>query len=90
MVQKIDFKDMCFGIQGLGRVNENCPIDLAEYTVPYAEGSAHIPIVPLPRKIVVSKKISNTVYGVTANFDIDGKYSILQQFKKLILSQSQN
>lgn len=90
MVQKIDFKDMCFGIQGLGRVKENCPIDLREYIVPYAEGKAYVPVVPLPNRIAISKKIGNTVYDVTANFDIDGKHSILQQFKKLILAQSQN
>ncbi len=90
MIQKIDFKDMCFGIQGLGRVNENCPIDLKEYTIPYAEGRANVPIIPLPKKIVISKKIGRTVYDITANFDIDGKRSILQQFKELILAQSQN
>ena len=34
----------------------------------------------------VGKKIGGTVYDVTAHFDIEGKETILQQFKDLILS----
>ena len=41
---------------------------------------------PIPQKICVSNKIGKTVYDVTANFNIDGKETILQQFKALILS----
>ncbi len=31
MVKKIEIEDMRFCIRGLGRINENCPIDLKEY-----------------------------------------------------------
>lgn len=42
------------------------------------------------KKITMSKEIGNTVYDVTADFDTEGKQSLFQQFKELILNSSQN
>lgn len=91
MIQKINFND-CVAIRGMGRVDETRPIDLREYVIPNSKTlrARAFPIMPIPQKICVSDKIGRTVYDVTANFDMNGKHSILQQFKELILAQSQN
>lgn len=87
MLQKINFND-CVAIRGMGRVDETHPIDLQEYVIPKSKTlrATPLPIMPIPQKICVSNKIGKTVYDVTANFNIDGKETILQQFKTLILS----
>lgn len=87
MIQKIKFND-CIAIKGIGRVDDTRPIDLKEYVIPHSSAMRFVPIsiMPIPQKIHSSKKIGNTVYNVTANFNIEGKETILQQFKSLILS----
>lgn len=87
MIQKINFEDV-LAIKGMGRVNDSVPIDLQEYVFANSQETTTtpIPIVSVPRRISMSKKIGKTVYDVTANFNLDGKETILQQFKKLILS----
>ena len=64
------------------------PIDLQEYVIPYSHSARNtpLPIMPIPQRIRLSKKIGGTVYDVTANFNMEGKETILQQFKALILS----
>lgn len=90
MVQKINFEDV-LAIKGMGRVDDSFPIDLQEYGIVNSQetASAPIPVVSVPKRISLSKKIGKTVYDVTANFNLDGKETILQQFKKLILSADQ-
>ena len=87
MIQKIKFND-CIAIRGMGRVDETRLIDLQEYVIPRSQAMRVIPlpIMPIPQKVCLSKKIGSTVYDVTANFNLDGKETILQQFKDLILS----
>ena len=87
MIQKINFND-CVAIRGMGRVDETRPIDLQEYVIPKSKTlrATPLPIMPIPQKICISNKIGKTVYDVTANFSLEGKETILQQFKNLILS----
>ena len=87
MLQKINFKDV-LAIRGMGRVDDTRPIDLQEYVIPVTQSirKTPLPVIPIPQKICFSKKIGGTVYDVTANFNIEGKETILQQFKDLILS----
>ena len=87
MIQKIKFSD-CIAIKGMGRVDDTRPIDLQEYVIPYSHSARNtpLPIMPIPQRISLSKKIGGTVYDVTANFNMEGKETILQQFKALILS----
>lgn len=87
MIQKIKFSD-CIAIKGMGRVDDTRPIDLQEYVIPVTQSirKTPLPVIPIPQKICLSKKIGGTVYDVTAHFDIEGKETILQQFKDLILS----
>ncbi len=78
-------------VYGGGRIKENVPIDLSEYVRPVdADEGTGYSVCTVPKKITVSKEIGNTVYDVTADFDTEGKQSLFQQFKKLILNSSQN
>lgn len=72
----------------MGQVDETRPIDLQEYVIPKSKTlrDTPLPIMPIPQKICVSNKNGRTVYDVTANFSLEGKETILQQFKTLILS----
>ena len=88
MMQKGNFKDILV-MRGMGRVDDTRPIDLQEYALPKSKDlkDTPIPVTTVPKKICFSKKIGGTIYDVTANFDIEGKETILQQFKALILAQ---
>ena len=78
-------------VYGGGRIKENLPIDLSEYVKPVdADEGTGYSVCTVPKKITVSKEIGNTVYDVTADFDTEGKLSLFQQFKELILNNSQN
>ena len=88
MVQKVNFKDVLV-MKGMGRVDDTRPIDLQEYVIPKSKDlkDTPIPVTTVPKKICFSKKIAGTIYDVTANFDLEGKETILQQFKALILAK---
>ena len=88
MMQKGNFKDILV-MRGMGRVDDTRPIDLQEYALPRSKDikDTPIPVTTVPKKIFFSKKIGGTIYDVTANFDIEGKETILQQFKALILAK---
>ena len=88
MIQKGNFKDILV-MKGMGRVDDTRPIDLQEYALPKSKDLKDIPIpvTIVPKKICFSKKIGGTIYDVTANFDMEGKETILQQFKALILAK---
>ena len=88
MMQKGNFKDILV-MKGMGRVDDTRPIDLQEYVIPKSKDlkDTPIPVTTVPKKICFSKKIDGTIYDVTANFDIEGKETILQQFKALILAK---
>lgn len=88
MMQKGNFKDILV-MKGMGRVDDTRPIDLQEYALPKSKDikDTPIPVTTVPKKICFSKKIGGTIYDVTANFDLEGKETILQQFKALILAK---
>ena len=88
MMQKGNFKDILV-MKGMGRVDDTRPIDLQEYALPKSKDlkDTPIPVTTVPKKICFSKKIGGTIYDVTANFDVEGKETILQQFKALILAK---
>ena len=88
MMQKGNFKDILV-MKGMGRVDDTRPIGLQEYALPKSKDLKDIPIpvTTVPKKICFSKKIGGTIYDVTANFDMEGKETILQQFKALILAK---
>ena len=82
-------KEFHLYIEGSGRVDDSKSIDLAEEVMPdmmidgqpaYAIGNS------IPRRIKFSKEYGNTVYDVIADFSSEGKETVLNQFKKIILS----
>ena len=88
MLQKVNLKDMNIVICGTGRIDETQPIDLAEYTIGYSPyRNTPIPVMAGPGKIRFSRKIADTVYDVTGSFDLEGKQTMLQQLKDLLLNQ---
>lgn len=78
-------------VYGGGQIKDDPPIELSEYIKPVCsdEGVGYS-VCTVPKKITVSKEIGKTVYDVTADFDTEGKQSLFQQFKTLILNNSQN
>ena len=81
-------KGFHYYIEGLGRVDDSKPIDLAEEVVPYivVDGQPGFKIGGNQYRIKFSVEKGNTVYDVLADFSEDGKESMLKQFQKLILS----
>lgn len=76
-------------ITGPGRVDDSKSIDLAEEVAPdmIIDGQPGYKIeYYMPTQIKFSKEYGNVVYDVLADFSADGKESILNQFKKIILS----
>ena len=89
MVQKMSIKEMNLAICGTGRIDETRPIDLAEYTIGYSlMRMMQVPTMAVPHKIHLSKTIADTVYDVTGSFNMEGKQTLLQQLKELLLKQS--
>lgn len=78
-------------VYGGGKIKDDLSIDLSECIkpIPSDEGIGY-PVCTVPKKINVSKIIGKTVYDVTTDFDTEGKQSLFQQFKTLILNNSQN
>lgn len=78
-------------VYGGGKIDEKKPIRLEDYIHPVeVNGEIGYPVCSVPKTVSVSKTIGKTVYDVTADFDVDGKQSLFQQFKALILNASQN
>ena len=74
-------------ICGMGRIDNSNGIELEEYAIPQGrETVKRPPVQNIPKQINISRKIGRTVYDITANFDIESKRSVLQQFMQLILS----
>ncbi len=85
---KIDLKTMPFVMQGPGRVDDSKAIDLKAYMQPLdslPEGS--YPVKLLSRNKNFSMKIGGTTFDVTTHFSNDGRQSVLEQFRDLILSE---
>lgn len=87
-MKQIDLNTLPLVIQGPGRVDENRVIDLKDYLHPFdslPDGS--YPVRLLPPQKSFSMKIGGTTFDVTTHFSNDGRQSVLQQFRDLILSE---
>lgn len=76
-------------ITGTGRIDDSKTIDLAEEVAPdvIIDGQPGYKIEhTMPTQIKFSKEYGNVVYDVRAKFSAGGKESLLNQFKKIILS----
>ena len=87
MIKNYDLTNSHVAICGMGRVDNSNGIELEEYAIPQGRETVKRPLTQnIPKQINISRKIGRTVYDVTANFDIESKRSVLQQFMQLILS----
>ncbi len=87
MIKNYDLTNSHVAICGMGRIDNSNGIELEEYAIPQGrETVKRPPVQNIPHQINISRKIGRTVYDVTANFDIESKRSVLQQFMQLILS----
>ena len=87
MIKNYDLSNTHIAICGMGRIDNSNGIELEEYAIPQGrETVKRPPVQNIPKQINISRKIGRTVYDVTANFDIESKRSVLQQFMQLILS----
>ncbi len=87
MIKNYDLTNSHVAICGLGRIDNSNGIELEEYAIPPGrETVKRPPVQNIPQQINISRKIGRTVYDITANFDIESKRSVLQQFMQLILS----
>ena len=87
MIKNYDLTNSHIAICGMGRIDNSNRIELEEYAIPQCrETVKRPPVQNIPKQINISRKIGRTVYDVTANFDIESKRSVLQQFMQLILS----
>ena len=87
MIKNYDLTNSHVAICGMGRIDNSNGIELEEYAIPQGrETVKRPPVQNIPQQINISRKIGRTVYDITANFDIESKRSVLQQFMQLILS----
>ena len=84
--KKFNLKHLPLIIQGSGPINENQEISLTEY-IPQSD---LVPVQLIPQRVGFSLRKGSTVYDVSSQFNISGNQTLLQQFKNLILLQSQN
>jgi len=74
-------------VSGGGKLSDNDLSNIADKVAPIViDGNIGYPVQFVPTKISFQKKLSRAVYDVTADFDIEGKQSLLQQFKQMILA----
>lgn len=78
-----DYNIENFFITGTGKIDDSKPIDLAQSVAPTEYG---YPINTFPKQLSFYVVKGNTVYDVSADFNLEGKETLLKQFKKLILS----
>lgn len=87
MIKNYDLTSSHIAICGMGHIDNSNGIELEEYAIPQSRDTVKRPPVQnIPKQINISRKIGRTVYDITANFDIESKRSVLQQFMQLILS----
>ena len=82
-------KEFHLYIEGPGRVDDSKSFNLAKEVMPdmMIDGQpAYMIGNSIPSRIKFSKEYGNTVYDVVADFSADGKETVLNQFKKIILS----
>lgn len=72
---------------GPGRISDDVPIDLVEYVLPRDPACRDKAIRHKHYQRRFSMKIGGTVFDVTTHFNTEGRQTVLQQFRDLILSE---
>ncbi len=87
-IKTVNINPIILSRKGAGRIDENYPVNLLDYTFPQGDEKQDI-VCFVPEKISVSEEIDGTIYDVTGVFDQAVDRSLLQQFKNIILSQEE-
>ena len=85
MVKKISIQPVPIIVVDRAKVDENEIFENLKYYLDTNKRQRHEIKYPLD-ELNFTTKIGNTEYEVSTNFDISGKQTLLEQFKKLILS----
>ena len=85
MTKKISIHPIPIIVVDRIKLDENESFDNLKYYVDVNRRQRHEVKYPLD-KLDFTTKIGNTEYEVSTSFDISGKQTLLEQFKKLILS----
>ncbi|MFR4877861.1 MAG: hypothetical protein ACLUBZ_13325 [Ruthenibacterium lactatiformans] len=73
--------------RGPGRISDDMPIDLTEYVMPRDIAYREKVVRRKNYQQCFSMKIGGTVFDVTTHFNTEGRQTVLQQFRDLILSE---
>ena len=85
MVKKISIQPVPIIVVNRAKVDENESFENLKHYLDVNKRQRHEIKYPLD-ELNFTTKIGNTEYEVSTNFDISGKQTLLEQFKKLILS----
>ena len=85
MVKKISIQPVPIIVVDRAKVDENESFENLKYYLDTNKRQRYKIKYPLDEHNFTTK-IGNTEYEVSTNFDISGKQTLLEQFKKLILS----
>ena len=85
MVKKISIQPVPIIVVDRAKVDENEIFENLKYYLDTNKRQRHEIKYPLD-ELNFTTKIGNTEYEVSTNFDVSGKQTLLEQFKKLILS----
>lgn len=85
MVKKITIQPIPVIVVDRVKLDENESLENLKYYFNVNKRQHHKVKYPLD-KLDFTTKIGNTEYEVSTSFDISGKQTLLEQFKKLILS----
>ena len=85
MTKKISIQPVPIIVVDRAKVDENESFENLKYYLDTNKRQRYEIKYPLD-ELNFTTKISNTEYEVSTNFDISGKQTLLEQFKKLILS----
>lgn len=85
MVKKISIQPVPIIVIDRAKVDENESFENLKYYLDTNKRQRYEIKYPLD-ELNFTTKIGNTEYEVSTNFDISGKQTLLEQFKKLILS----
>ena len=85
MTKKISIQPVPIIVVNRAKVDENENFENLKYYLDTNKRQRHEIKYPLD-ELSFTTKIGNTEYEVSTSFDISGKQTLLEQFKKLILS----
>lgn len=85
MVKKITIQPIPIVVVDRAKVDENESFENLKYYLYVNKRQHHKVKYPLD-ELNFTTKIGNTEYEVSTSFDISGKQTLLEQFKRLILS----